>query len=35
LLLMRGTTQHCWQHHIPKRANADRRINLTFRTIIN
>ncbi|MFT6710476.1 MAG: alkylated DNA repair dioxygenase AlkB [Arenicella sp.] len=35
LLLMRGTTQHCWQHHVPKRANADRRINLTFRTIIN
>lgn len=35
LLLMRGTTQHCWQHHIPKRANADSRINLTFRTIIN
>jgi alkylated DNA repair dioxygenase AlkB len=35
LLLMRGATQHHWQHHIPKRANADSRINLTFRTIVN
>jgi len=34
LLMMRGTTQTCWQHHIPKRAHADGRINLTFRTII-
>lgn len=34
LLLMKGATQHCWQHHIPKRAKADGRINLTFRTII-
>ena len=35
LLLMRGATQHRWQHHIPKRAIADSRINLTFRTIVN
>lgn len=34
LLLMRGSTQECWQHHIPKRARADGRINLTFRTIV-
>jgi len=34
LLVMRGTTQRCWQHQIPKRANAASRINLTFRTII-
>lgn len=33
LLLMQGKTQSCWQHHIPKRANAAPRINLTFRTI--
>ena len=33
LLMMRGTTQVYWQHHIPKRANVGRRINLTFRTI--
>jgi len=33
LLMMRGSTQHNWQHHIPKRANAEGRINLTFRTI--
>ena len=35
LLTMSGTTQSCWQHHIPKRAKATGRINLTFRTIIN
>jgi len=35
LLMMRGTTQHYWQHHIPKRAHAEGRINLTFRTIKN
>ena len=35
LLMMSGTTQQYWQHHIPKRANASGRINLTFRTIIN
>jgi len=33
LLLMAGTTQSYWQHHIPKRALAGPRINLTFRTI--
>jgi len=33
LLMMRGTTQSRWQHHIPKRAKAEGRINLTFRTI--
>lgn len=33
LLMMRGPTQHFWQHHIPKRAHALGRINLTFRTI--
>ena len=35
LLIMSGTTQQYWQHHIPKRAKAEGRINLTFRTIIN
>ena len=34
LLMMRGTTQSHWQHHIPKRANVLGRINLTFRTIV-
>ncbi len=34
LLIMRGATQRCWQHHIPKRAKANSRINLTFRTIL-
>ena len=34
LLMMSGTTQSRWQHHIPKRAKADGRINLTFRTIL-
>lgn len=34
LLVMRGRTQHCWQHTVPKRANVGARINLTFRTII-
>lgn len=34
LLIMRGTTQQCWQHSIPKRAHASGRINLTFRTIV-
>ena len=33
LLTMGGTTQRYWQHHIPKRAHAQGRINLTFRTI--
>ncbi|MEM7358791.1 MAG: alpha-ketoglutarate-dependent dioxygenase AlkB [Pseudomonadota bacterium] len=35
LLLMSGTTQHCWQHHVPKRAQAAQRINLTFRYVDN
>jgi len=35
LLMMRGLTQSRWQHHIPKRANAEGRINLTFRTIVD
>lgn len=34
LLMMRGLTQSRWQHQLPKRANANGRINLTFRTII-
>lgn len=34
LLLMRGTTQHFWQHQIPKtKRKIDPRINLTFRYI--
>ncbi|MGB3774857.1 MAG: alpha-ketoglutarate-dependent dioxygenase AlkB [Leeuwenhoekiella sp.] len=34
LLLMQGTTQHHWQHQLPKTAKAvGERINLTFRTI--
>lgn len=33
LLMMRGLTQSRWQHHVPKRACAEGRINLTFRTI--
>ncbi len=33
LLIMQGTTQRYWKHHIPKRAQAEGRINLTFRTI--
>jgi alkylated DNA repair dioxygenase AlkB len=35
LLMMRGLTQPRWQHQIPKRANAQGRINLTFRTFID
>ena len=35
LLVMSGTTQQYWQHHIPKRAKAEGRINLTIRTILN
>jgi alkylated DNA repair dioxygenase AlkB len=35
LLVMKGRTQHLWQHCIPKRLKVkQRRINLTFRTII-
>lgn len=34
LLLMKGTTQHCWKHQIPKTAKEiGPRINLTFRII--
>lgn len=34
LLLMKGTTQHCWKHQIPKTAKpVGERINLTFRVI--
>ncbi|MEG4282072.1 alpha-ketoglutarate-dependent dioxygenase AlkB [Microcoleus sp. A006_D1] len=34
LLLMKGETQHYWQHQIPKNYKLlDRRINLTFRVI--
>jgi alkylated DNA repair dioxygenase AlkB len=34
LLLMKGSTQHCWQHQIPKtKKTVDPRINLTFRFI--
>ncbi len=34
LLLMCGTTQHCWEHQVPKTARpVGPRINLTFRRI--
>ena len=33
LLIMSGRSQACWQHQIPKRAFAEPRINLTFRTL--
>ncbi|WP_310378401.1 alpha-ketoglutarate-dependent dioxygenase AlkB [Flavobacterium sp.] len=34
LLVMKGTTQHCWKHQIPKTAKpVGERINLTFRVI--
>lgn len=36
LLVMRGPTQHYWQHGIPKQSKpASERINLTFRQITN
>lgn len=36
LLLMKGATQHHWQHSLPKVPKlAEARINLTFRTITN
>ncbi|KZT52560.1 hypothetical protein CALCODRAFT_502112 [Calocera cornea HHB12733] len=35
LLIMRGKTQACWEHSVPKRANVPPRINLTFRKAIN
>ena len=35
LLLMKGTTQHFWQHQIPKtKKELESRINLTFRVIV-
>ena len=35
LLLMRGETQHCWRHGIPKESRpCGPRINLTFRNIL-
>ena len=35
LLIMKGKTQHYWQHSIPKRLKVkNRRINLTFRNIL-
>lgn len=33
LLIMAGTTQHHWQHSVPKAKAAGERINLTFRNI--
>lgn len=34
LLLMKGETQHKWQHHVPKDENEEQpRINLTYRVI--
>ncbi|KAM0917726.1 hypothetical protein ACQ4PT_009180 [Festuca glaucescens] len=36
LLVMRGYTQHDWQHSVPKRAKAaSTRINLTFRQVLS
>lgn len=35
-LLMKGTTQHFWEHQIPKTSKSIKpRINLTFRVIVN
>ena len=31
MVVMRGSTQHDWQHSIPKRKSAEGRINITFR----
>ena len=31
MVVMRGRTQHDWQHSIPKRSKAEGRINITFR----
>jgi len=34
-LLMRGRTQHCWEHSLPKRiTSTGERINITFRRIL-
>lgn len=36
LLLMKGDTQHCWRHSIPKQTHpCGPRVNLTFRTIVS
>lgn len=36
LLVMKGTTQHHWQHSLPKNSKlTEARINLTFRTIMD
>lgn len=34
LLIMGGALQHHWQHSVPKRANAEDRVSLTFRKIL-
>ncbi len=34
LLLMQGSTQHHWQHQVPKVKEAEGRINITFRRIL-
>ena len=35
LLIMKGTTQHYWKHHVPKTSRPiGNRINLTFRKIV-
>lgn len=35
VLVLGGTTQHCWRHHVPKtRQPVGSRINLTFRAIL-
>jgi len=35
LLIMKGTTQHYWKHHVPKTSRTiGNRINLTFRKIV-
>jgi len=35
MVVMRGTTQSRWLHSVPKRANAQGRINITFRKAVN
>lgn len=35
LLMMQGRTQEQWQHHVPKRAHAGARMNLTFRKMVH
>ena len=34
LLVMRGKSQSCWEHCVPKTSKAEERINITFRRII-